>query len=411
MRRCQKILIGVSLLIALGIRLQVAIENKTTVLRGDATSYDEMGMNLALGKGYRYAGGELTASRTPLYPLFLAAIYRVAGHNYPAVRIVQAILSAATVLLIALWAHTLFGGWSACFAALIASVYPAFYAYYFGCTELTTETLYVFLLTATLYSFFVYWSRPSWFRGVISGLFWGLANLTRPLSLPFLFLLPFLLMILRYPLRQTLRYCATIWFMVGAVMAPWLIRNYLAFHHFVPFSTAASVNLYGAFHPENRDGIGLDAFYKFYMPEEERLHSLGMPEAERANYFFRKGMGFIRDHPEHSLWLFGRRILLYMDPRTTLYAGGGKRQIVTWGYLFVLFGTVAAFILSLGHKKYRREILFLCLIFGYFLIVHAVMSASERYRFPTEPILIVLTSFALDFLTKHWKATFETSRR
>jgi len=389
--------IGVSLLIALGIRIQVALHDNTSTLRGDATSYDEIAMNLVQGKGYRYAGGELTASRLPLYPLFLAAIYRVAGHNYQAARMVQAVLSTLTVLLIALWAHTLFGGLSACLAALIASVYPAFYAYYFSSTELITETLYVFLLTAALYTFSVYWTRPSWSWAVISGLFWGLTSLTRPSSLPFLFLLPFISILLRYPLRQMLRYCGMVWFMVGLVMAPWMIRNYLVFRHLVPVSTGVGVNLYSAFHPENRDGFGLDVFYKFYMPEEERLSSLGVPEAERANYFFRKGLGFIRAYPGHAFRLFVRRIFLYMDPRTTLYRGG-KRQIVTWGYLFVLTGTVAAFFLSLRHKKYRREILSLCLIFGYFVLFYGSMGGSERYRFPTEPILILLASFTLSFL-------------
>jgi len=400
MTRYQKVIIGLFLLIALGIRIHAALHDNTSVLTGDAATYDQMAMNLALGKGYRYGSGEgeLTAQRVPLYSLFLSGIYRAVGHSYRAVRIVQAILSTLTVLLIVLWARSLFGGLSACFAAIIASVYPAFYAYYFSSTVILSETLYVFLFTAALYTFSSYWIRPSWPLALASGLLWGLSNLTRPMSFPLLLLLPFILIPLRYPLRQVIRYCGIVWFVVVLLFTPWTIRNYLVFHTFFPLETRLGVNLYASFHPENRDGFGFDAFHKYYLPEEERLRSQGVPEAERANYFLRKGLGFIRTYPGHAFRLISRRILLYMDPHTTFYREEGKKRIVTWGYLFVLVGTVAAFFLGLRRKNYRREILSLCLIFGYFVLFHGFIASSERFRFPTEPILIILASFALGYL-------------
>lgn len=414
MTRFQKIIVGASLLIALGIRINAVLQEKATVLRGDATSYDEIAMSLALGKGYRYGGGagELTASRVPLYPLFLAGIYRTVGHNYRAARMAQAILSAITVLLIALWADILFGGWSAPIAAFIASIYPVFYDYYFSCPALITETLYTFMFTAALYTFYAYWTRPWWLLGVISGFFWGLVNLTRPVSLPLLAVLPVILILLRYPFRQVIRYTGTVWLMVLLTMAPWMIRNYLLFRDTVAVSTDGPVNLYLAFHPNNWDGIGANTVYEDYLPEEHRLEALGMPEAERANYFLRKGLGFIRDDPAHASYLIFRRILLYMDPRTTLFHKEDKRQIITWGYLFVLAGTVIGFFLSLKYKIRRREIFSLVLIFSYFVLFHGFMAASERYRFPNEPILIVITSFVLNFLIQRKsKLNLETARK
>lgn len=398
--RYQKIAIGLFLLVALGIRIHAALQDNSLADRGDAWGYNQIAMSLALGEGYRFLAGdgEPTAWRPPLYPLFLSGIYRVAGHSLRAVRIAQALISTITVLLIARWAGLLFGGWSACLAAGIASVYPAFYAFYFSCSSIGTETLYVLLFTAALYTLYDYWIRPSWSLAVISGLFWGLGNLTRPLLLPFLLLLPLILIPLRYPLRQVLRYCGIVWFVVGLVAAPWTIRNYRVFHAFIPLCTGGGPNLYGAYHPNNWDGIGANVWSEIFIPEERQLRSLGMSEAETEKYFFRKGIGFIRDYPGHAARLFLRRILLYMDPRTTLNREGSRRQIVTWGYLFVLAGAAASFFLGLRHKKYRREILSLCLIFGYFLLFHGFMGSSERYRFPTEPILIVLASFALSFL-------------
>ena len=413
MTRYQKIVIGVSLLIALGIRVHAALHDNSPVERGDADGYNKIAVTLAQGGGFSFSPepGNETAWCAPLYPLFLSAIYRTVGHSYRAVRIVQAILSTVTVLVIALWAHSLFGGWSACFAAGIASVYPAFYAYSFSSTAIGTETLYLFFFIPTLYAFSYYGIRPSWPLAAMSGLLWGLSNLIRAMSLPLFLLLPFILILVRYPLRQVVRYCGIVWFVVGLVLAPWMIRNYLVFHTFVPVSTTGGLNLYGQYHPNNVDGFGANVMQEFILPEEGRLQALGMSEGEMTNYFLRKGLGFIRDYPGHALRLFIRRILLYMDPRTMLYKDGGKRQIVTWGYLFVLAGAAVGFFLSMRYKIRRREILSLCLIFGYFVLFHAFLSANERYRFPTEPILIVIASFAIDCLIKRWsKASLEISR-
>lgn len=402
MNRYQRIFIGLFLLIALGIRISAALHDNTVVIdRGDAHGYDQIAMSLALGKGYRFDSGRgaQTAWCTPLYPLFLSSIYRGVGHSYRAVRIVQAILSTMIVLLIALWAYILFGGASACFAALIASVYPAFYAYYFSSTSIGTETLYVLLFTAALYTFYYYWIRPSWPLAVISGLFWGLSNLTRPMSLNFLFFLPFISITLRYPLRLLLRYSAIAWFVVGLVLAPWMIRNYFIFHTVSPLSMGGATSFYSAYHPNNLDGLGGTVFHESFMLEDARLASLGINEAQRANYFLREGFEFIRAYPGNALRLFVKRIFLYLDPRTTLYHED-KRQIVTWSYIFVLAGTVIGFFLGLRRRDYRREVLSLCLIFGYFVLFHGFAGASERYRFPTEPILIIVTSFTLSFLLR-----------
>lgn len=404
----QKILIGLFLIIALGIRIHAALHDSTPLGGGDADGYHRIAVSLTRGEGFRLARyteaeerGEPTAWCAPLYPFFLAGIYQVAGQDFRVVRMIQATLSTITVLVIALWALALFGGRSACFAALIASVYPAFYAYAFSSSSIGTETLYLFFFIPALSTFSSYGIRPITSLAVVSGLFWGLANLTRAMSLPLLLLLPFILILVRYPLRQVVRYGGVVWFVAGLVIAPWTIRNYLVFHTFVPISTTGGIGLYGQFHPANVDGFGGNVMRDFVLAEESRMMSLGMSQAERMDYYVKKGLGFIRADPGRALRLFVRRIFLYMDPRTTLYRGG-KKQIITWGYLFVLGGALVGFFLSMKHKIRRREVLSLCLIFGYFIFLHALLSSSERYRFPNEPILIILAAFALDFLIKRW---------
>src|SRR3989338_5432811 len=54
---------------------------------GDAISYNNIAVNLVQGRGFSHDGAP-TADRPPLYPFFLAAIYKTFGReNFSAVRI------------------------------------------------------------------------------------------------------------------------------------------------------------------------------------------------------------------------------------------------------------------------------------------------------------------------------------
>ncbi len=63
----------------------------------DAAGYDEIGWNIASGNGYK-VNGEVTVRRAPGYPVFLAGAYKMFGHSYTAVRIIQALLYSISVL-------------------------------------------------------------------------------------------------------------------------------------------------------------------------------------------------------------------------------------------------------------------------------------------------------------------------
>ncbi len=396
--RSQKIFLTLSLLLAMTLRLHAAFTDRSAP-QEDALAYDQLAMNLVHGDGYRDAEGHLTAYRPPLYPVFLAAIYRLTGHSYQNTRIVQVILSTLTVLFIGLWAGILFGGWSACWAALIAAVYPAFYAYTYGSSALVTETLYVFLLIGSLFGLYQYFVSPHWFTALASGLAMGLAILTRPIPLLLIFYLPVVFLILKYPASRIFQYHFFLWLSVGLVLLPWTVRNYLIFKDFVPVATMGGENLYLANHPGS-DGMGgsqgaAASFYEgVFRPQEEMLNSSGKSEPEKSKYFLGKSLEFIRQHPREALKLFVWKALLYMDPRTVIEREGQEKRIITWPYIFVLGGALASYFLSRGVPETQRAVLSLFLIFGYFFVCHVFLMSADRYRFPSEPILIVAASFA-----------------
>jgi 4-amino-4-deoxy-L-arabinose transferase-like glycosyltransferase len=389
----QIITLFIVLCVAFGIRIASALQNHS-LPKDDAYEYDRLALSLVSGQGYRDSAGQLTARRPPFYSFFLASIYSVAGHNYQTVRMVQAVLSTATVLLIAIWTWILFGGWSGCLAASIAAVYPAFYAFYYGCSALLTETLYTFLLSGALVTLYAYLVSPAWFYAVLSGILWGLAILTRPIPLALLPFLPFLFMILGYPLGRVFQYHFIAWSFILLILAPWIVRNYLVFGTFVPVATMGGSQFYSSNHPDS-DGFGDALLREVIYPEEERLAALGMSESQRSKYFYQKGVDFILSQPQRAFQLFLRKVFLYLDPIITLYQFKPPKKILNWGYISVLLGSLAGCLLALRDAGLRRSVFSLILIFGSFLMIYALWHPGERYRFPTEPLLIVMTSFAL----------------
>src|SRR5205814_5019650 len=91
------IIIGVA---AFALRVMYFVELRGTplfaVLIGDGKQYDAWAQQIA---GGQWIGTEVFY-QTPLYPYFLAVIFKVAGHSLLTVRIIQALLGAAACVLL-----------------------------------------------------------------------------------------------------------------------------------------------------------------------------------------------------------------------------------------------------------------------------------------------------------------------
>ena len=75
----------------------------------DSWTYVTPAKNLAFGRGYVDDAGRALSFRPPTYPLFLAAVFRVAGLSVGAVEVVQSLLAAAGAAALALWAGRRWG--------------------------------------------------------------------------------------------------------------------------------------------------------------------------------------------------------------------------------------------------------------------------------------------------------------
>ncbi|MDP3789836.1 MAG: glycosyltransferase family 39 protein [Candidatus Omnitrophota bacterium] len=117
----------------------------------DAVQYDAIGWNIASGHGFSMDNSEPyvpTMLREPVYPFFLAGIYRIFGHNLMAVVLAQIALFVITCVMTYILARGIFNEKVAIYSGVLCALSPAL-ANYPG--YLLSETLFTFLLCATVF--------------------------------------------------------------------------------------------------------------------------------------------------------------------------------------------------------------------------------------------------------------------
>ena len=246
------------LLVAFGFRLFVALRlpNDTP---DDGRVYAQIARNVLEHHVYSHeeqAPFVPSLIRLPGYPLFLSAIYSIAGHtNNTAVRIVQATIDTATCILVALVAFQ----WTAdekrkrisSIAAFTLAALCPFTTIYVATilTEVPTSFLAVLLCLLATLAFKSSSRRRSLILWLLAGLTAGLAVFFRPDSGLFAAAtgLTILLSTL-YAARDTQKFfnrfsksvlsAAVFSFAFCLVLVPWTIRNRRVFGVFQPLSPA-----------------------------------------------------------------------------------------------------------------------------------------------------------------------------
>ncbi len=192
-------------------------------ISSDQVLYDSMAQNLLLGKGFVYNGQE--AGIEPLYPLFLAGIYKVFGHNYDTVRVVQIILFALMVVFIYFLAEKIFNKKIAVWSSLAVAL---FYGLANQAGNITTETLFTFLVVLFAYIVYTAYWRNKIFWYALSGFVLGLATLTKGIIqfLPLVVILNiFAIYFKKIPIKKILVKATVFLILFLAVLFSWFMRG------------------------------------------------------------------------------------------------------------------------------------------------------------------------------------------
>ncbi len=208
----------------------------------DTVHYDKAAKAIIAGQGFG-EGYEFSQffrkeyALTPLYPIFLAAIYFVCGPSFLAVRIVESILGAVLCLLIYRIGKRVFNEAVGLSAGYFSALFPHLI---FLCGLLYVENLFAFLLALGIWFCLRWYDDRRNSQIVLASLMFGLACLGRPVLFAFYpFLALWMIFVAGGARRQKVTATVVAALITVLTLAPWTVRNYLIFGKITPVSAAA----------------------------------------------------------------------------------------------------------------------------------------------------------------------------
>lgn len=372
---------------------------------GDALDYDAIAVNMATGHGFSLNPDVPTPKRPPGLPFMLALVYSVFGHSYTAARSLMALLGALTCLLAFRTAEKLFGERAATVVGWILALYPVFIVH---SGLLLTETPFTFFLAGTVL-FWVYGaSRGNAWDFAISGLFLGLATLTRPVTLVFPgVLLGILLLANRALLGKWLLFLAVFL----AVLAPWSARNYRLWGTLKPCSVGTG---YGFYLTGNMAaGLSWEESFAKYLekfvqhPEPKVFTPGNSPALDLERELQAEGGAMIKAHPGMALkialkrllpfWLTSHSSVFGIDKSLREYCAAreflpiaGRLALLGFHALMLLLAA-AGIVFTLRSWRETAPLFALLILFT----GHVAFDFVPRYHLPVIPYLFIFSAAGL----------------
>jgi 4-amino-4-deoxy-L-arabinose transferase-like glycosyltransferase len=395
--------VAIIFVLALGVRLALALSLPADDTVSWDQSYWEYAKNFSEGRGFwmpnPYGAGvdlpQVYAFRPPLFPFAWGCVFHLTHGAYAPIRIAFAFLGAATCAIAYLAGIELTGKRTvAALAGILCAFYPPLI---WHSVHLMTEPLFIPLPAGCLYAAFLFrrTGRLRW--ALLAGVAGGLATLSRSMLIGFL---PLLAIWIWWARRKSGRawsgaalFCAA----VLATLAPWIIRNAVVFHEFVPATTDGGHGFYVANNERSlADPRG------FCMPDDWSRVLLkpgetSIGEVEASRRLMRIAGGFLVSHPRVALRLMARRFVtlwgFYPNPNFV-----GRAQILVYALAYIPLFPLMLFGLWRAHRRREAERMDLLLVDGlilYTTAIHTVFLAMIRYREPLMPFLLIFAAMGI----------------
>lgn len=442
--------LGLIVLAGLALRLLVfgyIAHNERKFYTYDSDGYDRRAMNLLrYGQFASEAEPPLTPDldRTPVYPLFLAAVFGSVGHTPGAVVLLQLLVGSLTAALAYGLARELgLSTGTGLLAALLVALDPVSAL---TANRLLTETLFTALLIAGLWLLARYWRTAQLRWAAAAAVALALTALTRPISqfLPVM-LLPLLVVALRQAgWRRTLAGAALFLGLSLSLTYSWAYRNYLHSGLFT-LSTISETNLiyYRAravlAEAENtsqeaawkrlQDSIdaqiaaqGLGPAEAVALQRQEALRVFAQHPLLTAKMLL-KGVGRMAADPGYTIvcTLLDRNSTAFdcFPGRSTMNEPGlvgrvlgrlsamSAVQVTALVASVLMLGTLytgaALGLLQLVRERRWLTLALLLLVIGYFVGLAAGAEANSRFRVPIVPLCAILAGVGLPLASRFFR--------
>jgi 4-amino-4-deoxy-L-arabinose transferase-like glycosyltransferase len=336
----------------------------------------------------------------PVYPYFVGALFRTFGTMRAALW-AQAVLGALLVPVVGRAGALAFGRRAGLLAAAATAFYPELVWY---TAHYWSETVYLLLLWAAIERTLAADARGS--RGVAAaaGLLWGLATLTRELSL---YLVPIAALWLLRPrpvdadgrvrpdrLRPPaggLARAALLVLAAAFTVVPWTIRNAIVFRAFIPVSTMGGLNLW--------QGNTTLTHLQIY----EVLATKGGPveqdrycrEMARETIASRQPAWALEKLAEQmpEFWKAGSEVLDHLAGREACGPLPAARLVpIELVLLLPYLAALGLFLVGLARVRFTSEAFFLLMLLAAYNAAHVVAYATTRFRLPVLPVVFMVAA-------------------
>jgi len=380
-------------------------------LTQDEREYLALAANVAHGRGFATelpgeaapAGNVQRFGRGPGYPLFLAPLTwldadlragRLPDGVPAAVKIVQAIAGAAAILVLASLVRRVAGDRAGVAAAWLAALFPPLvwmpaYALSEQLASLLALGCAAWLGAVTDGPPAAREARGGTTRALIAaGLAAGAGALTRPGQLFFLPLAA-LLLIWRAPDRRVgLRRALLFTALALLAIAPWTLRNAIAYRQFVPIASSGGVNFWIGNHPEAIGDGDLAANPQLKLRNAEfRATHAGLSEEALERLYYRDAARAIAADPVRWLGLEGRKLWYTFVPFGPSYRLHAPRYF--WTSAVSLLLLLPAAVYGLARTPSGSRTAALLTLAAASVLAGLVFFPHERFRLPVmDPALI-----------------------
>jgi len=387
------------LLLALGARIAAA------VIVGESRvpwsyEYEEIANNLLTHGEYAYSFYGLTPSRPtsflpPVYPLFLAFTRLWTTTGDWLAKALQIGIACFTVLGLYALARELGGSeHQSILAALLMAVYPPAIAYTVDVTTVTLETFFVivgcWLMVRAA-------NRDSYLATFAGGVLLSLATLTRP---TWLIVLPIAIVWLVWQCKSRLpsmfKQVASALLAAVITFAPWIGYNYATHHMWLLTSTNGGLNFWIGNNPQATG----EYIFPSTLDQPMVKRVADWPEVARDQFFYKRGLEFIKSAPGQFLKLYAEKFLFFVFFRPNIGSNYEQAsvplEVARWMFVLAWLALIPFAIFGLFNLDHywRRHALLIAIFVGE-TVVSALYFVGTRFRTPMDGFAIIWASVGI----------------
>lgn len=398
----------------------------SVLMQEDARRYYERSVNL-IGENFDFKKGfrRDTIWDVPLYPLFLAFCFKIAGPSYLLAVFLNIFLFGLSSSVLYIMGTLLFGNRTALFGSIIFSFYPSLLMY---SLYPIAEGLFLFLLLSTFCNFNLFLKSNKIIYLIISAILAGLSTLTKEIAL-FIPVIMAIFLIPGYANRRTtpLKTIFLLTVIYTTVLLSQPVYNYFKFGH---FTISAKTSLYRSVLNRRLEagfsrhclrvagsrfaGHGNDKGFQCHPERAERVE--GSKTRARNGTLAHTGMTKVWkyfDKRKHFFWGTGTIGMLRAfgyDVSELQLAGERKSfiaalkklgtqwvffQYLAWCFTGFVYASSFVSLFYLLIRKQFIRVAFLLSSIVYFLIISELLFANNhtRYFIPLIPLLSLLAAY------------------